>query len=164
MTIIFNPKNGAPIHDFIWDNVMLEDHLPGELKQYNDSTANELLERYPFLESVTAEQAKEIIARPKEPTLKCEFCDFKTDAKIALIGHTRKHANETAQKKEPLLDPNIVPIASGKKASGITNRSKEDETKNGLDKDGVSWYGEGLVEETSLSGVKPIGVGGHFGG
>lgn len=171
MKIVYNPKDGAPISRFIFKGVMLDLHPVGELKQYDDLTADALIENYEFLEIVTPDQAKDILSKPKPAQYKCQYCEKEFTEKIALTGHMRSHKDEIRKDGDPQVDESLIPVANGKKVIGQSEMKKiEDdysikgEIPNGSDADGVSWYGEGLTEEKgSLSKITPIGQRGHFG-
>lgn len=187
MIIVYNPEDGAPILGFRFNGVELDPHFPDGyefrnssgvseiskgLVQYEEDTALALLEIYQFLKRITPEEAQAILNRPPEAQYKCDFpgCDFSTHAKIALSGHKRKHLNEIAGASSPAIDSEVIPIAKGKKvvSRSIKNNqlaSEERETKNGLDSDGVEWYGEGVEVESpnNFGPVKPVGKG-HFQG
>lgn len=165
MKILFNPEKGSDIANFIYNGVMLDPHPKGQLKQYEDRVAQELIDTFEFLEFVTPEQAQDILKKPKLE-FKCELCDYASDKKIGLLGHMRGHKEAIQKAKEPAIDPNIIPVATGKKLTTANPLTaiEEDDLSNGTDKDGVEWYGEGLVEENlSFERIKPAGQG-HFGG
>ena len=165
MKILFNPKIGSDVSKFIYNGVMLDPHLKEQLKQYENGAAEALKETFSFLEEVTPEQAQDILKRPKLE-FKCEICDYASEKKIGLLGHMRGHKEEEKKAAAPVIDPNLIPIASGKKVGRPDPLSipLENDLVNGADKDGVEWYGEGLVEEnSSFERIKPVGQG-HFGG
>ena len=168
MIIVYNPPNGAPVQNFIFKGSVVEPHLVGELKQYEDTIGRELVDTFGFLQILDQIAAKAIMDAPKEPKFKCEYCDFKTDKNIALMGHMRKHADEIKQRSEPVVDPSIIPVA---KVSNVVNNEDGNDIRqslqsgkdipNGEDRDGVSWYGTGLQEDNSFSRVRPVGKA-HF--
>lgn len=173
MKIIFNPLKGKPIgagyNDFVYEGEKIEAHLPGEVKQYEENKAQTLLDIFGFLTEVTPDEAKKIAETPKQGTFKCKYCDFSTDLKVALIGHTKKHKEEVAKENAPRIDPDIVPVAGGERIT--PQRSERESSVNekamnpsdGVDKDGVVWYGGGAVEENrSFEKIKPDNQG-HFG-
>jgi hypothetical protein len=164
MKIIYNPEDGALIHDFIYLGDVIEHHyqagattqdgtISNGLKQYEDDIAEALLSTFGFLTEVSEEGAKKIIDTP--PTeFKCNFpgCDFVSSKKIGLIGHQRGHQKEAKSKKSletPVVDVNLIPVAKSKKVESVFGPSKTenevDDIKNGSDKDGVEWYGEGTT-------------------
>lgn len=172
MRIIFNPAEGAEIHDFISKGKLLDSHPIGELRQYEDNDAQALLETYEFLEEVSADKARSIQGKPKASDLKCEYCGKEFTVKLALAGHSRSHKNDPLPTvTEQKIDPALVQVAGSKKVMDQEETSrivKEYEMKgdipNGSDRDGIDWYGNGLTEERgSLSRVTPIGQKGHFG-
>lgn len=178
MKILYNPPvpNGAPIgrgyNDFIFNGSIIDSLLPGEIKQYEDAEADEILDVFTFIQEVTAEQAQKLMEKPREKELKCDQCDFSTDTKIALISHKKKHekeakiAEETAgipkassEKLEeapdgsPLVNPNAPVKAKG-----------EELLPNVVDKDGVEWYGEGKKESRGSMQPTTKFNQGRFGG
>lgn len=171
MIILYNPKSGAPIKKFIFEGSLIEPHEVNQLKQYEPRLAEALKETYSFLEEVSLSQAQEILNKPKTDSLKCQYCDFTTDIKIALMGHNRKHAGEIAKTQEPQIDPALVPIATGTKVINAHQLKeidkaleKGEDLPNGTDEAGVTWYGAGLTEENkSQTRVQPFGQRGHFG-
>lgn len=173
MKILYNPPKGQPIgegyNDFIYQGEKIEAHLPGEVKQYESGKAEKLLEIFGFLAEISPEEAKKIIETPKKGQYQCKYCDFSTDLKIALQGHMKKHKEEIQKESAPLVDPNIIPVASGTKI--VSNRSINSERsvnekaqvpEDGIDRDGVGWYGGGAKEEHGFERVKPDNQG-HFG-
>jgi hypothetical protein len=175
MKIVYNPKDGAPITAFIHNGVLIDPHYPdgfenkegisNGLVQYQDDVAEGILETYLFLKPLTNSEAQAIIARPEKDQYNCEFpeCDFSTNTKVALIGHSRKHANT-----DPEVPESVIPVAKGKKIIPLADNEMvvDNETKNGTDKEGVDWYGEGVTIDKRSDGfgsVKPVGQG-HFGG
>lgn len=173
MIILFNPPEGKPIgkgyNNFVYDGILIDPHLPGQLRQYPEDMANYLIEMFGYLTKVTPEIAKSILEKPVKKQFECEFCDFSSNIKIGLVGHNKKHVTEIAAKNEPTIDPDLIPVAGGEKIT--SNESvdlasvEEDKVKDGIDKDGVKWYGGGLVEEkNSMRPVTPFNRQGHFGG
>jgi hypothetical protein len=182
MIIVYNPKDGAPIKDFISRGVRLTPHYPdgyempnekvsNGLLQYEDPDGEILLETYQFLTKLTAEEAQKIIERPEDPKYKCDFpgCDFSTHTPIALKGHSRKHDKSLAEAQKPLVDTELIPVADGEKvqsriASAQPQSAEERATQNGLDSDGVEWYGEGVQVNNpnpAFGAIRPAGKG-HF--
>lgn len=144
MTILYNPKSGSKIEHYIFGNKgELEPHDVGQLKQYEPEIAEELKKTFGFLEEVTPQRAQEILAKPKEATYKCEYCDFSTDHKVALAGHNKSHAAEIAKAKEPSVDPAIIPVAEATPVE--PNRSVSERTQDDLTS-GSDFYGPGLTE------------------
>lgn len=166
MVILYNPLSPNPvdIKNFRLAGIgEIEPHLAGELKQYPEDVAEKLVETYEFLQEKTAEEAKKILEN-KGKTLKCDFvgCEFATDVPVALAGHSRTHL---AASSEAAIDPNIVPIAGSSRV--IANKPagvKRDPTENGVDEDGVTWYGEGLQVEQNVKFIKPGDAGVFSGG
>ncbi len=184
MKIIHNPKDGAPIKDFIFKGDLLETHFPdgyttpqgviaNGLMQYEDSIADILLETFGFLEEIDAASAQKIIERPQEE-FKCDFpgCDFVSAKKIGLLGHQRGHKKDSKTAEKPVIDPSIIPVANTKKVESVfgtdqTEDAKKADIPNGTDKDGVEWYGEGAqvenhsTQQNAFNGVRGKGKA-HF--
>ena len=178
MKILYNPAvpHGAPIgkgyNNFVANGVVIDSLLPGEVKQYDDVIANIIKEEFGFIQEVTLERAKQLLEKPREKELKCENCDYSTDTKIALIAHSKKHANE-AKAQEELAG---IPTANNRKLAESPNgsiltkivpgvvSSESEDIQNGIDEDGVVWYGEGRKEHReSMNAVTPFNKG-RFGG
>jgi hypothetical protein len=133
MKVIKNPENGAPIRDFLYQK-RLYDLSVDEKKLFEDEVAQELLTTYPFLEEVNL-----------EGEFKCQYGDFASDTKVAVIGHERSHKEAPTTEK-------------GKEF--ITPQEKVDAEKEGLydmlpaegqtDQDGIEWTGKGLEEDNEL--------------
>lgn len=171
MVIVYNPKDGAPIKDFVTRGIKLNPHFPDGYKredgqvynglvQYNEEDAKSLLDTYGFLIKMTPVQAKEILDRPPAKEFKCDYpgCEFSTTAKIGLAGHQRTHKNEAGETilpGEPVIDANLIPVGGGqtirprpKPGETPTPHLSDEErkTQDGVDPDGVEWYGGGAVE------------------
>ena len=178
MKILYNPAvpNGAPIgkgyNNFVVNGVVIDSLLPGEVKQYDDNVAQTILDEFGFIEEITLERAKKLLEKPREKDLKCDKCDFSTDTKIALISHSKKHEKE-ALNQEELAD---IPAAKNSKLAEAPNgdilaksvpgivTSESEDIENGIDKDGVEWYGEGRKEHReAMNAVTPFNKG-RFGG
>ena len=178
MIILYNPKTGSPIPSFRLDGAsVVGDKDPAvvlhidELAQFEPSVGEFMKKNWGFLVSVTPEEAKKIVEKPKEASFKCQYCDFSTEFKMALTGHLRTHSEEIALSKKPAIDPGIIPVIKAVKTDGSYQPAKtvdEDIAVSGgtkTDKDGVSWYGPGSTEEPrSQSTIGPMGINGHFGG
>jgi hypothetical protein len=183
MKIIYNPKDGAPIVGFIFDGKQIASHYPDRyeyqtrdgrkisngLMQYSDIVAEEALERFGFLQEFSEQQAKDLLARP-DKQYECEEkgCDFVTGTKVALIGHSKSHKKDV-KTEETAFDPSLIPVADTATSLPLANRAvlddnEEVDIKNGPDKDGVDWYGDGAVvqnKSTVFGTVQPNGKG-HF--
>jgi len=178
MKILYNPAvpHGAPIgkgyNNFVVMGQKIDSLLPGEVKQYEDAVAHVILEEFSFIEEVTLERAKKLLEKPREKDLKCDKCDFSTDTKIALMSHGKKHEKEERLSEEM----NDIPKASNTKLAEAPNgsiltttvpgvvTSESEDIKNGIDEDGVEWYGEGRKEHReSMAQVTPFNRG-RFGG
>lgn len=177
MKILYNPPvpRGAPIgkgyNNFIVDGAVIDSLLPGEVKQYGDNEAEQIVSVFGFIQVVTPEEAQKLLEKPREKELKCDKCDFSTDTKIALISHQKKHEKEALAEEAA----KGIPVAKGSKMEqapdgsplvkppGIVTSESED-IQNGVDKDGVKWYGDGRQETRgSMSSTPPFNKG-HFGG
>lgn len=167
MKIVYNPENGQDCANYLFEKSEIEGIKTGELKQYEDLVAEDMIERWGFLQILTADEAKKIIEKPKAKEFKCQYCNKEFDIKLALSGHMSTHKAEIEEAAKPAMDPNIIPIAGSTQVSSATEASQPkqiDPTTNGTDRDGVEWYGDGVKEQnSSLAAVTPIGVGGHFG-
>ena len=145
MVILYNPSNGALIEHFRHQRVgEIAPHAPGELKQYDEDIAKELLTIFGFLVEKTPQEAQYILDKPKEAAYKCKYCDFSTDVRVALFGHMRSHANEVAKAKEPVIDPSIIPVAQATPVAPL--RSISERRQDELTKD-KGFYGPGVSEE-----------------
>lgn len=166
MKIVFNPQKpkGSDIHGFVSNGQLVEEHLAGKLVQYEDQLAVALVENFGFLQIVDSQQVEKILATPKVGEFKCEFCDFSTDTKLALAGHRRSHKDEIEAAQKIAIDPEKVPVAQVKKLKKVVKVEEEDQTADGIDKDGVEWYGGGASEtKQSFQRVPKVGKG-HFKG
>jgi hypothetical protein len=172
MKILYNPPNGQPIGEnyngWIFEGNLLEDHVPGELKQYPDPLADAIKEAFQFFQELTADEAKKILENPNK--FKCDRCDFSTNTNIALLGHMKKHEKEDKIKELiPAIDPSLIPVAGGttvipnKSANSNSLSPEEVATRDGVDKDNVEWYGGGVKEtRRDFQPMKPYNKG-HFG-
>jgi|SRR3990167_5699730 len=179
MKVVYNPKDGAPIKNFIHEKIKLDPHYPdgyeyrdnngkaqisNGLMQYLDDQAREILLNYQFLEELSSEKVKSILDRPAVAPIKCDFpgCTFSTHTKVALFGHKRTHAKELGQANQPVVDPSVIPVAQGQKIT-VAERKEvvhNEDVGTGTDRDGVEWYGEGTKIE-NFQKVRPQGKG-HF--
>lgn len=165
MKILYNPPTGAKIERFVFEGTLLPPFLPGELMQYDDPTADELLTIYGFLMVKTPEAAKKIM-EDKNKKYQCDICDFASDEEIALEGHKRSHVKKGELDQEAVEG---IPVAQGKRIldSSEVKRvqaalERGEDLPDGIDKDGVTWYGGGVVvENKAFSRVRPVGHG-HF--
>jgi len=194
MKVLHNPSTGAPISGFVaydfavdsfypegvayFDATQKKEIVSNGLMQFPDNVALALYETFPFLKyDLTEDDVKRITARPKDAAYICGFpgCDYKTDVKIGLISHQRKHKNKDGStmavvEEQVVVDPSLVPVAKSASIKPLAQTkqmidNEEEETQNGHDKDGVEWYGSGLKIEkpASFKGVDSIEVG-HFKG
>lgn len=177
MLIVHNPKKGAPIPKFNFEGIEIAGLQDPEVVlavdgfgQFENRIAQFMKQNWGFLEIVTSIEAQKIMAISKAGEFKCEFCDFSTDVKKDIDTHLKAfHKDELVKESEPAIDPSIIPVVQGKKISGagISDPDEAIATQGGskVDRDGVSWYGPGAVEEPrSQSVIGPLGKKGHFGG
>lgn len=151
MKIIANPltvngKKSSSIHDFwykdvkYFDSKKAEEFNPGDVGRFEDDFGEYLLYTYPFLEQVTAAEAKRRMEKKeKAVTVMCDHpgCDFVTDTPVALTGHKRVHEGE-----------DLIPMIGGtKKADKIADIDKfyRDSEAQAL-RDGLE--GEGVRHDT----------------
>lgn len=134
MIVIKNPENGAPIKNFLYQKKMYSLGV-GDQRGFEDVLATNLLDTYAFLEKVDT-----------EGKFVCKFGDFISDKHIAVIGHERGH------KEEPAEPPTFV---TPQEIQDAEKRALYDQEgipqSEGVDKDGVAWYGEGLETDTDMS-------------
>jgi hypothetical protein len=172
MKIVYNPpiwQGGSHIYDFNPGGKKMEPHPAGQLRQYSDIDAEKLKETFPFVRFVGVKEAEEIASKPLEGKYKCEYCDFTTDTPVALSGHKRKHASEIVSEDTPVFDTNKIPIAESTPIKGrfISEYGlKEKDIPNGVDSEGVVWYGEGVKESnrSAMRGINSIKSGNFKGG
>jgi len=173
MKIIFNPATGADCPNFIFKNANYDGIKVGEMKQYDDAVAEDMVNRWEFLELKEPQEAKQAMGKSPVATndLECSVCGKQFAKKIGLLGHFRSHKGSTLAPVEPKFDLSDIPVAQAKKVYSQPEMKEiereylmKGDLPNGVDKDGVDWYGDGLSEErNSLSKVTPIGQRGHFG-
>lgn len=112
----------------------------GEQKAFKDDLAKALLENYPFLEEVKLE-GKYV----------CKYGDYANDKQIAVLGHQRGHKGEPiVEEGKEFITPQERQDAE-KKARFSPEGIPEGE---GVDKDGVAWYGEGLTTDDEFMSVR----------
>ncbi len=120
MKYIYNPiETGAPIGDpkskdpkkaWVY-NFIGYHHDIGQILQYDDKVAEEIMLTYEFLQDLSRTEVEKKLAEAKKP-FPCEYCDKSFPAAIALSGHMRTHENEIKEKESP-IDPTLVPPAEG---------------------------------------------------
>lgn len=143
MKILFNPKNGAIIKDFIYKfNKYFtagEEFIPGKIIKMEDDVADAIVNTFGFIQEQTPNEAKKIIEKV-ENEFNCDKCDFGTTTKAGLVNHEKTHAVED--------DSDGIPVV--KKESAL----KADDTKKDLFAAGeaedraAGLEGEGLVNES----------------
>lgn len=154
--ILKNPDNGAEIKTIITGQQWLVS--VGSVKNYPEEVGENLKERYGFLEEVESEATLE----EKDGVYKCSACEYSNTTKIAVLGHMRSHNKldlETVEDAQPV--GTVAPRVVSRSSSPITDA----DLPNGADKDGVTWYGEGVQEENnSFTRVRPGGQAHFIGG
>ena len=158
MAIVYNPPapEGAPVPPFNFEGQEYVDQnnkevlLPcGEVLQFSDAVAQDMVKRWPFLQLITAQKAQELV--DQKNWWKCPQCGItiKPEAKLAQEAHMEKH---TTEKVEEEVVPNI-PQAQSVEATPnktISERTEQDLTN------GPDFYGPGLTDERK--GLKPRNV------
>jgi hypothetical protein len=161
-TIIYNPKDGAPIENFPW-NMAKWNLQVNEMQKFPQETAEELLKRYGFLREVKPEKLPEVMQEMKSGNYKCEHCDYETFSKSKLRGHNMGKHKLTKEAKEAL--GNIKDARPQKvKGSPFKKRKMSIEEQEGIGGADEGWYGKGLeddVPNTSMQISKP-GQAGRF--
>ena len=160
MVILYNPKHGAPVASFNFNGAKIQGNknpdvvlAVGELAQFESALGEFMLKQWGFLTNVTPAEAQKILEKPKEAEFKCQYCDFVTDLKVALMNHAKTHKAEIAKAKEPAIDPTLVPVIEGKPIAGghVSGLSPTEEIamQSGIktDGDGVQWYGQRRTDE-----------------
>lgn len=137
--ILKNPDNGAEIKTEILGQKWI---VPvGTTKNYPDEVGLDLKERYGFLEEIDNNEIKVV---ELADGFACSECDFTSKAKIGVLGHMRSHNKEEIKEVEE-----ATPV--GKVTPRLVGQTHEPvgemDLPNGMDKDGVDWYGEGVQEE-----------------
>lgn len=148
MKILFNPKDGTPIKDFIykWNKYFTagEEFLPGKIIKMEDDVADAILSTFGFVQEQTPNEAKKLVEKGDEE-FKCDKCDFVTTAKIALAGHQKTHVNDEALDGIPVVKKETI-IKEEDKLSQEKKWDNEDKAA-GLE-------GEGLVSEKPRKSAK----------
>jgi hypothetical protein len=144
MTIIYNPKKGAPIND-IWNRkaVLL---AVNEMKKYeNDSLAMYLLKKYGFLREVAPDDIIKVQAEMEKPDPKDE--DVIAARKLKALSPKQLEALSAVPSGDPDGDDATISIiqtrqATPEESAGVPSAD------GAKDKDGVAWVGGGLEEDT----------------
>lgn len=150
---VYNPlENGSPIEKWSFNKVEYE-HPVGKILQYEDSVGEALLETYGFLQDLSSEKAiklKEELENKKP--FACKYCNFSSNAEIALKGHMRTHKDLI--EKETKIDPEIIPLAEGKEQNPFTPASPMQKPTTPLqsrqiidETQGSAFYGPGFSEK-----------------
>ena len=154
MKILLNPDNGAEIKDLYLESVKYfdssknETFMPGTLVKLDDNVADFVVSIYDFVQEITKEAAVAHLEKTKNNKFKCDQCDFRTSAEIALMGHKRHH------EKEAKLDDELgIPVIKGVKSDNqiFADTQAQIEAENA--KDGLD-VGEGLKVENRIPKVR----------
>ena len=127
-------------------------HPIGKIIQYQDETGEALLGTYPFLQDLSSNDAiklKEELENKK--AFACKYCNFSSNAEIALKGHTRTH--KAVIEAEKTIDPEIIPLAEGKEISPFSSASSMQKpvSKQIIDEtQGEAFYGPGFEEKRGI--------------
>ena len=160
-TIVYNPKfltvngrktlNTADIKNFIWSHArwFLK---AGEMKKFPDDVGAAMLRQIEFLVEVKKDNYQKIKEEIEEKKFTCDKCEFKTDTKIAFLGHYRTH-----EKTDELTDTSGIAEAQpiGEYRGTVEKKDPERDIPQGGtkfnpidDKDGVGWYGGGMERDS----------------
>src|SRR3972149_4051139 len=138
ITLTNSKEKGAPIKDFLFQKKMYALGL-GETKTFDNPVANRLQQTYPWLEEVKL-----------EGKFTCKYGDYANDYKVAVIQHEKQHTEEPkTEEGEEFVTPQE--IADKERASRLTD-PEGIPYGEGVDKDGVPWYGEGLQTDDEYMG------------
>lgn len=142
---------------------------PSEIKKFRSDIADYLLGKYGFLEEVDPKNLDEKLKEIKDKRFKCKYCDFETDTKVALAGHSRSHSLSDEAKslleEIPEAQPDAYVIGAGKSQSGRTELISAEQAegipetsgnKTAKDGDNVEWYGDGLQQNRRRGGMRPV--------
>ena len=153
MKFVYNPlENGSLIEKWQFNKIEYV-HPIGKIIQYQDETGEALLGTYPFLQDLSSSDAiriKEELENKKP--FACKYCNFSSNAEIALKGHTRTHKAEIEAEKT--IDPEIIPLAEGTEVSSyrpgtvIQKPTNPLESRQVIDETGgPDFYGPGFEEK-----------------
>lgn len=168
---LYNPKyfknmagdrveNTADVKRFVWSHAYWNLKV-GEIKKFPDEVGRNMIRLIEFLVEVTPKNIAQIKREKEAKVFKCDKCDFETDTRISLLGHSRKHTGEEEQSEE-LKDVeeatpqgNFKSVASRKK---LTIEEEEGIPKGeSTDNDGVPWYGAGTETDNEAGFVSRMG-------
>lgn len=155
-----NPETGAAVADLHLlseaTNKAWTINLPvGGSLLLPDDIAADVLDRYPFLESVE-------VTNPELQVPGMHYCDkgcgYNNSLKVAVVSH-QKHCE--GPKEQAGVEVKDAPIFAK------PNMVEEEVTLGpgkGKDNDGVEWVGDGLeVDRDAMRKSAPVGYRGHFG-
>ena len=153
MKFIYNPlENGSPVDKWVFNGSEYE-HPVGKIIQYEDNVGEVLLETYGFLQDLSSTEAiklKEELENKKP--FACKYCNFSSNADIALKGHMRTHKDLI--EKETTVDPEIIPLAQGKEVTAYSSKPTMQkpttplESRQVIDEtQGSEFYGPGFEEK-----------------
>lgn len=129
---------------------------PGQILKFRSDVADYFLKKYKFLEHVPLKNLEQKIEEMKKhPAYKCEYCDETFEVKVGLIGHRKSH--KLSPEAQAVLDtiPDSLPEAYNTPFERSAPSIDEQEgTQDGVDKDGVEFYGGGLTTERSNAGMR----------
>lgn len=166
MKIVFNSSEVAcPEYNFNGQRVNIGGLAPKSLKEVDNLVAEDMHDRWEFVTIVSSSEAEKILENEKKEQFKCEECDFTTSERIGLEGHKRaKHKKEEVTGLDIPKDSPVGVINAEDTSEAQSALASDNEIPNGVDRDGVTWMGEGLVEENrAFKKVKPVGKA-HFKG
>lgn len=156
MKTIFNPDNGAAISDVTFEGVRyFADKFfePGSVMKFEDDrTAAFFTETFQFLEEISVDKAKELMAKPP---LKCEKCTYTTRNKGSLTNHAHKH------EKEAELDELGIPVVRQTNHQKVNAEKVNNDVQQQIDNEGKNFRdgypgleeGEGLTQEKASKGA-----------
>jgi hypothetical protein len=140
--ILYNPKNGTAIGKFpkewwLGDNPTLE---VNEMKEFDDSLGQYLLDKFGFLIEVTPSNIIKLKKEMEKPEPASE--EEKRDLEYANLSEPQKKALESVPKfvtKNKMRTPKMSRMQTPEESAGIP--------VSGKDKDQVEWYGPGLEDD-----------------
>jgi len=109
---------------------------------FKDEVVTALMKVYDFLEEV---EIKEEHVKGKSE-YKCPECDFRSHAKVAVLGHSRKHGDKEKLIPEEIKTTNEIKLQEGKKAVSEIERKGFGGEQNYVVED-ADFYGSGLSKD-----------------
>lgn len=121
MKILFNPEDGAPIKDMVFNGPIFvsedgDTFMPGSMVKVDDNVADFVMSTYGFIREVSEDEAKRIVEQQKNNKFKCDQCDYSTDTEQKLKGHKLSHARKAKIDKElgiKVITPQKIEEESG---------------------------------------------------